>query len=554
MAASRSITFASVACCAFLALPLCSMQAQRGGDAASAADSIKYKYASTPRLDALKAEAAKEIDAKAKMIQVMVDQVFSYGELGFQEVETSKYLTGLLEENGFKVERGVAGMPTAFVARWGSGKPVISLGSDIDDIPQAGQKPGVGYKDPMIVGAPGHGEGHNAGMPLNIAAALVVKKIMERDHIPGTLVLWPGVAEELMSGKAWMVRAGVFKDVDITLFTHVSSDFGVSWGQSSSNALISAIFKFKGSSAHAAGAPWRGKSALDAVMLMATSWEFQREHMPLAQRSHYVIPDGGDQPNVVPSTASIWFYFRHTDYEKTMAMFEDAKKKAQGATLMTGTQIDTIMMVGSGWSGHFSRPIAEAMYENIKTVGMPAWDDKDQALAKGIQRELGVADSGMTSRNAGRLEGPTPEAQRTGGGSDDIGDVAWNMPTVTLRFPSNIPNMPGHNWANAISMATPIAHKGVVAGAKAQAMTMLDILLTPQIVTDAWDYFNNVQTKTIKYRPFFAATDQPPIWLNEAIMAKYRPEMRKFYYDSKKYDTYLKQLGIEYPTVRKIVP
>lgn len=525
--------------------------AQRGGG--NAADSIKYKYASSARLSALKAEASREIDAKAKMIQEMVDQVFSYGELGFQEFETSKYLTGLLEENGFKVERGVAGIPTAFVAKWGSGKPVISLGSDIDDIPQAGQKPGVGYKDPMIVGAPGHGEGHNSGMPLNIAAAIVVKKIMERDKIPGTLVLWPGVAEEQMAGKAFLVRAGVFKDVDVTLFTHVGSNLGVSWGQSGSNALISAIFKFKGSSAHAAGAPWRGKSALDAVMLMAQAWEFHREHMDLPQRSHYVIPDGGDQPNVVPSTASIWFYFRHLDYDRTLAMFEDAKKMAQGATMMTGTQIDTVMMVGSGWSGHFSRPVAEAMYENIKTVGTPVWDDKDQALAKGIQRELGVADSGLATR-PGRLGGPAAEATRMGGGSDDIGDVSWNVPTITLNYPSNIPNMPGHNWANAISMATPIAHKGVVAGAKVQAMTMLDILLTPQIVTDAWDYFNTVQTKTTKYRPFFAATDQPPIWLNAEIMEKYRPEMRKLYYDPKKYDSYLKQLGIEYPTIRKIVP
>ncbi len=543
-------TAVASACALTLLIPFTS-NAQR--TAANAADSLKYTYPTTAQLDALKAEAAKEIDAKAKMIQVMVDQVFSFGELGFQEVETSKYLTGILEQNGFKVERGVAGMPTAFVARWGSGKPVISLGSDLDDIPQAGQKPGVGYRDPMIVGAPGHGEGHNAGMPLNVAAALVVKKIMERDKIPGTLVLWPGVAEELMSGKAWLLRAGVFKDVDITLFTHVSSDFAVSWGQSSSNALISAIFKFKGSSAHAAGAPWRGKSALDAVLLMANGWEFHREHMPLAQRSHYVIPDGGDQPNVVPSTASIWFYLRERDYEKTMAMFEDAKKMAQGAALMTGTQIDTVMMVGSGWSGHFSRPIADVMYQNIKQVGMPAWDAKDLALAKGIQRELAVADSGL-STNLGRLSGPIPEAQRTGGGSDDIGDIAWSMPTVTLRFPSNIPGLPGHNWANAIAMATPIAHKGVVAGAKAQAMTMLDILLTPKIVSDAWDYFTNEQTKTVKYRPFFAATDQPPIWLNEGIMAKYRPEMRKLYYDPSKYDTYLKQLGIEYPTVRKIVP
>ena len=528
------------------------LSAQRGA-AGNAADSIKYKYPSTARLDALKAEAVKGIDAQAKQIQVMVDQVFSFGELGFQEFETSKYLTGILEQNGFTVERGVAGIPTAFVARWGSGKPVISLGSDIDDIPQATQKPGVGYRDPMIAGAPGHGEGHNSGMPLNIAAALVVKRIMERDHIPGTLVLWPGVAEEQMAGKAFLVRAGVFKDVDVTLFTHVGQSLAVSWGQSSNNALISAIFKFKGSSAHAAGAPWRGKSALDAVMLMANGWEFHREHMELPQRSHYVIPDGGDQPNVVPSTASIWFYFRERDYPRTLAMFEDAKKMAQGATLMTGTQIDTIMMVGSGWSGHFSRPIAEAMYENIKTVGTPIWDEKDQRLARGIQRELGVPDSGLTTR-PGRLSGPVNEATRMGGGSDDIGDVSWNVPTITLNYPSNIPGMPGHNWANAISMATPIAHKGVVAGAKVQAMTMLDILLTPKIVADAWDYFNNEQTRTVKYRPFFAPSDKPPIWLNENIMAKYRPEMRKLYYDPAKYPTYLEQLGITYPTVRQIVP
>jgi len=530
-------------------VPRTPILAQRGGG--NAADSIKYKYPSTPKLEALKAEAAKEIDAKAKMIQEMVDQVFSFGELGMQEVETSKYLTGLLEQNGFKVERGVAGIPTAFVAKWGSGKPVISLGSDIDGIPQAWNEPGVGYKQTHIQGAPGHGEGHNSGMPLNVAAAIVVKKIMERDKIPGTLVLWPGVAEEQMTGKAWLVRAGVFKDVDVTLFTHVGQSLQVSWGQSGSNALISAIFKFKGSSAHAAGAPWRGKSALDAVMLMGQAWEFHREHMELPQRSHYVIKDGGDQPNVVPSTASIWFYFRERDYPRTMAMFEAAKKMAQGATLMTDTQIDTIMMIGSGWSGHFSRPIAEAMYQNIEKVGTPTWDDKDQTLAKGIQRELGVPDSGLSTR-PGRLQGPVNEAQRMGGGSDDIGDVSWNVPTITLNYPSNIPGMPGHNWANAISMATPIAHKGVVAGAKVQAMTILDILFTPQMVTDAWDYFNNVQTKEVKYKPFFAPTDKPPTWLNADIMAQYRPEMRKYYYDPKKYKTYLEQLGIEYPTVRKI--
>jgi aminobenzoyl-glutamate utilization protein B len=543
---------ATAAAALSLLAPLAAHAQRRGGGEANFADSIKYKYPTTARLDALKAEAAKEIDARAKQIQEMVDQVFSYGELGMQEVETSKYLTGILEKEGFKVERGVAGMPTAFVARWGSGKPVISLGSDIDGIPQAGNKPGVGYKDTFIPGSPGHGEGHNSGMPLNVAAAIVVKNLMQREKLPGTLVLWPGVAEEQMAGKAFLVRAGVFKDVDVTLFTHVGQSLQVSWGQSSSNALISAIFKFKGSSAHAAGAPWRGKSALDAVMLMAQAWEFHREHMELPQRSHYVIRDGGDQPNVVPSTASIWFYFRERDYPRTLAMFEAAKKMAQGAAMMADVQIDTIMMVGSGWSGHFNRPIAEAMYQNIQKVGMPTWDEKDQTLARGIQRELGVPDSGLSTR-PGRLSGPVNEATRMGGGSDDIGDVSWNVPTITLNYPSNIPGMPGHNWANAISMATPIAHKGVVAGAKVQAMTLLDILLTPQIVADAKDYFDNVQTKTVKYQPFFAPTDQPPIWLNAEIMEKYRPEMRKYYYDPKKYKSYLEQLGIEYPTVRKSV-
>ena len=528
------------------------ISAQGRGGLGNAADSIKYKYTSNPQLEKLKEDAVKGIDAKAKMIQEMVDQVFSFGELGMQEFETSKYLSGILEQNGFKVERGVAGIPTAFVARWGSGKPVISLGSDIDDIPQASNKPGVGYHDPMITGAPGHGEGHNSGMPLNIAAALVVKDIMTREHMQGTIVLWPGVAEEAMAGKAYLVRAGIFKDADAVLFTHVGNDLGVSWGQSGGNALISAIFKFKGESAHAAGAPWRGKSALDAVMLMANGWEFHREHMELPQRSHYVIPDGGDQPNVVPSTASIWFYFRERDYARTMVMYEDAKKMALGATLMTGTKLDTVMMIGSGWSGHFSRPIAEAMYANIAKVGMPKWDEKDQTLAKGIQRELGVKETGLPEFG-GRLGGPVNEATRMGGGSDDIGDVSWTVPTITLNYPSNIPGLPGHNWANAISMATPIAHKGVVAGAKVQAMTMLDLLSIPQITVDAKDYFDNVQTKEMKYKSFLSPTDQPPIWLNAEIMAKYRPAMQKFYYDPKKFKTYLEQLGITYPTVRKIV-
>jgi aminobenzoyl-glutamate utilization protein B len=505
--------------------------------------------AADPRLDRLKTEALTAVEGRAKMVQEIVDMLFSFGELGFQEFESSKYLTGILEQNGFKVERGVAGIPTSWIARWGSGKPVISLGSDIDGIPQANQKPAVGFREAQIPFAPGHGEGHNSGQAVNIAAALVVKQIMEREKIPGTLVLWPGVAEEQLGTKAHLVRAGVFKDVDATIFTHVDNSLGVGWGTQGANALISAEFRFRGQTAHSAGAPWRGKSALDAVMLMAQAWEFKREHLELAQRSHYVIPDGGDQPNVVPQTASIWFYFRNLDYERTMPMFEAARKMAEGAALMTDTKLDTVMILGSAMDQHFSKSIAETMQKNIDRVGMPKWDNNDVTLAKALQRELGVREVGLDS-TPNRLGGPA--TLRMGGGSDDIGDVSWVVPTVTLRYPSNIPGGPGHNWANAIAMATPIAHKGAMAGAKVQALTLLDLLLTPKVITDAWDYFRNVQTKDRKYIPFIRPVDQPAIWLNTEIMARYRDEMRKYYYDPTKFKTYLDQLGIKYPTVRGV--
>ena len=503
-----------------------------------------------PRLAKLKAEAVTMVEGRAKQVQEIVDMLFSFQELGFQEFETQKYLTGILEKEGFTVQRGVAGIPSAWIARWGNGKPEIALGSDVDGIPQAGQKPGVGYKDPMIAGAPGHGEGHNSGQAVNVVAAIVVKNLMTRDKIPGTIMLFPGIAEEQMAGKAFLVRDGIFKNTDVTLFTHVGNDLGVSWGAGGQSALISAEFRFKGSSAHAAGAPWRGQSALDAVMLMGSGWEFRREHLRLQQRSHYVIKDGGDQPNVVPSTASIWFYFREQDYPRTMELFEIGKKIAAGAAMMTDTKLDTVMILGSGWSGHFSKPIAEAMHQNIQQVGMPKWDENDEALAKGIQRELGSPENGLSKEVNKQLRGAETLQNWTGGGSDDIGDVSWNVPTVTLRYPSNIPGLPGHNWANAIAMATPIAHKGALAGAKVQALTMLDIMLQPKVVADAWTYFRDVQTKDIKYKPFIRPQDTPPIWLNADIMARYLPEMKKFYYDPTKYKTYLEQLGIKYPTVR----
>src|SRR4029079_6753323 len=342
------------------------------------------------------------------------------------------------------------------------------------------------------------------------------------------------------------------------LFAHVGSDLGVSYGQSGQNALISARFNFTRQAAHAAGAPWAGRSALDAVELMDVGWNFRREHLPLTQRSHYVITDGGDQPNVVPPTSTVWYCLRESDSPKVRAVFALGDTIARAAAMMTSTRLASVDILGSGWSGHFNKVIASDMLENIKQVGMPKWDEKDHTLARGIRRELGQRNArGLPDNVQTSLAPPPREQDLRGGGSDDIGDVSWNLPTVTLRFPGNIPGLPGHNWANAISMATPIAHKGATAGAKVQAMTTLDLMLNPALITQSWDYFSNVQTKDTKYYPLMRPEDKPPIWMNKVMMDRVRPEMRKFYFDPTKHKTYLEQLGIKYPMVRdstKIVP
>jgi aminobenzoyl-glutamate utilization protein B len=504
----------------------------------------------SPRVAALKTEVLAEVDKMKDFTQQMVDQIFSYGELGFQEFETHKYLVSLLKSHGFTVEENIAGIPTAFVASWGSGKPVIALGSDIDGIPQASQKPGVAYHDPLVAGGPGHGEGHSSGQAVNITAALVLKKIMERDKIPGTIRIWPGTAEELVGTKAYFVRAGVFKDVDVVLFSHVDRNLTTSWGDASGTGLVSVEYTFKGQSAHSAGAPWRGKSALDAVELMNIGWNYRREHLPLAHRSHYVITKGGDQPNVVPPVASVWYYFRHTTYAGIKEIWAAGDEIARGAATMTGTELLPTRMLGAAWPRHFNRPIAEAAYANIQRVGLPEWSEDDQRFARAVQKEIGVNEQGLSTR-IGNLAGPVSTAANTGGGSDDIGDVSWNVPTITLRYPSNIPGLPGHNWADAIAMATPIAHKGATAGAKVQALTMIDLLLEPELVQSAWTYFREVQTRETKYEPLIRPQDQPAIDLNRETMARFRDEMKKLYFDPSKHKTYLEQLGITYPTIRR---
>ncbi len=496
----------------------------------------------------LKREAASEVDKLQKLTQEMVDSIFSFAELGFQEYETSKYVTGILEKRGFRIERGVAGIPTAWVASYGSGKPVIGFMTDIDCIPRASQKPGVAYHDPIITDAPGHGEGHNSGQAVNVTSAIVLKQMMEKYKLPGTLRLYPGVAEEQLATKAFFVRAGLFKDVDIMLGSHVGNEFATSWGQPTSNSgLVSVLYSFTGKAAHSAGAPWSGRSALDAVELMNIGWNFRREHLRLQHRSHYVITNGGDQPNVVPQAASVWYFFRELDYPRVKELYELGKKMAQAAAMMTDTTV-TERVIGSAWPNHFNKTVAEVQQKNIEAVGVPQWSEADQTLAKALQQEIKSKADGLSIK-VKPLEGPKETG--FGGGSDDVGDISWNVPMVYLRFPANIPNLPGHSWENAVAMATPIAHKGSTAGAKVQAMTALDFLLRPELVKEAWDYFTNVQTKDMKYQPLINPSDQPAIELNKEKMEKFIPQLKKYYYDPARYKTYLEQLGIQYPVVRK---
>lgn len=501
-------------------------------------------------LQRLKAEAQADIERMHAETRQMVDMLFSFGELGYQESESSRYLVGVLRRNGFTVTEGVAGMPTAWVATWGSGTPVIALGSDIDGIPQANQKPGIPWHEPLVEGAPGHGEGHNSGLPVVITAAIAVKRLMERERLSGTLRIWPGVAEELVGGKAYLVRDGVFRDVDITIFTHVGNNLGTSYGDDPGSGLVSVEYSFLGETAHSAGAPWRGRSALDAVELLNVGWNFRREHLRPQHRLHYVIRDGGDQPNVVPRTASVWYYLRETTYPRIRDLFDMGQTMAEAAAAMTGTKLERTRILGSAWPRHFNRPVAEAMHRNIEMVGLPAWDEADQALARAVQREVGASETGLATELGALGRGIHPDSNR-GGGSDDIGDISWVTPTVTLRYPSNIPSLPGHHWSNAVAMATPIAHKGATVGAKVTALTLLDLLLTPALVDSAWHYFREVQTKDQQYVPLLRPEDTPAVELNREIMARYRERMKPFYYDPAKYGTYLEQLGVVYPTTRR---
>jgi aminobenzoyl-glutamate utilization protein B len=450
------------------------------------------------------------------------DTIWGYAELGLQEFDSSKLLADTLEAAGFTVERGLAGMPTCFVASYGSGRPVIGLLGEFDALPMLSQKGRVPQKDPVVEGAPGHGCGHNAMCTAAAAAAIAVKEAMDAHKIKGTIKVFGSPAEEIVASRPYMIRAGLFEGVDAVIDNHSSSGFGTGYGVGG-NALFSTIFTFRGRTAHSAGAPWVGRSALDAVEIMDVATNYLREHLPLSQRMHYVILEGGEAPNVVPDKASVWYYVRNTD-ERLEDMYERVVNCAKAGALAAGVELASMRVVSAIHQRHANKAAAELFQRNIELVGMPAWTEEEQAFAKALQKELGAKEVGMPSKVDG-LEAPRG-GQATGGGSSDVGDVTLIAPTATITFPGAAPGAIGHHWSNVACWYGSTAWKGLNAGAKAIAASAIDLLTKPEELAKLRKEFEEY-SKLHPYKPFLPDDATPPNDLNKELMDKYRGLLEK---------------------------
>ena len=324
------------------------------------------------------------------------DSIWSYAELGLQEFRSSKLLADTLEQAGFTVERGLAGMPTCFVATYGSGKPVIGLLGEFDALPMLSQKGrGPVARSPLVDGAPGHGCGHNTMCTAAAAAAIAVKEAMDKYKLPGTIKVFGSPAEEIIASRPHMIRAGLFEDVDAVIDNHSGSGFGTGYGRGG-NAVFSVVFSFTGKTAHGAAA-WTGRSALDAVEITDVATNFLREHLDPSYRMHYVILEGGEAPNVVPDKASVWYYVRNSD-ERIEAMYERVLNCAKAGALATGTELLPSAFIAAVHQQHSNKAAAELYQKNIELVGMPAWTDEENAFAKALQKELKAKEDGMPTK------------------------------------------------------------------------------------------------------------------------------------------------------------
>ena len=453
------------------------------------------------------------------------DAIWSYAELGLQEFKSSKLLADALEKEGFKVERGLAGMPTCFVASYGQGRPVIGLLGEFDALPMLSQKGRVPNKDPLVEGAPGHGCGHNAMGTAAVAAAAALKQAMDRYKLPGTIKVFGSPAEETIISRPYMVQAGLFKDVDAIIDNHSSSTLASGYGRSG-NAVFSVLFTFKGRTAHAAAFPWGGRSALDAVEVMDVAVNFLREHLPQSARVHYIITQGGEAPNVVPDRAAVWYYIRDTD-ETVESLYQRVLDCAKAGALATGTELAEARVISAVHQRQANKALAELIQQNAGLVGMPSWSAEEEAFAKALQKELKAPEVGMPKK-VGVIDRP-PEVF-IGGGSSDVGEVTLVAPTATLEFPGQVPGVIGHHWSEVACNFGSTAWKGLNVGAKVMAAAVLDLLTDPAALKRVKDEFG-AYSQLHPYKPFLPAGSQPPLDLNLELMKKWLPRMEPFYLD-----------------------
>jgi aminobenzoyl-glutamate utilization protein B len=470
--------------------------------------------------DGPKALANDVVERNAEQIATVGDTVYYFGELGMQEVESTKFLKGVLESIGFTVETGGAGMPTNIWAQWGTGKPQVVIVSEIDALPGGSQTPGSIERKPLVEGAPGHMEGHNTHAGVAIGAAYAVKQAMQRYGIAGSVAVSLGPAEEQLISRPYLVRAGLFKDSDIALLFHIGDGLSASYGPAT-YAAISAKFNFHGRTAHGAMNPWDGRDAVDAVELMDIGFDKLREHLRPTYRAHRTITDGGIQPNIIPDHAQIWWFVRDASMPAAKETFDKLVRIAEGAALMTGTTMD-YRIDAAAWPELGLKTIAEVLQANMDSTGMPRWSAEEQDFARRFQTAMGVKPVGLNTT-------VTPLGAHTQiAASDDKGDVSWVVPSAVMYFPASVPGITYHNWQAAVTPAGSIAHKGMVAGAKALAGTVLDFLTRPELVREARAEFDKA-TAEMKYFPVLPADATPPLDLNRPTMERYRAAMSRFY-------------------------
>lgn len=460
---------------------------------------IKVKPA---EMTPIKKEALNWLDSQMPEFARINDEIWRFAEAAMDEFQSSELLASSLKKYGFTVTRDVANMPTAFVAVYGAGDPVIGILAEYDALPGLSQQT-VPFKKPLEEGKPGHGCGHNVFGTASTAAAIAIKEIMEREKLRGTVKLFGCPAEETIVGKVFMARDGVFDGLSCCIQWHPSSENEVSLD--SSNAMNQFEVEFFGKTAHAAGDPWDARSALDAIELTDVGLNFLREHLKPTARIHYVIKNGGEAPNVVPDYARAWYYVRDIDRKSVEEDYARVFKIIEGAALMSGTTYK-IHFISGVHEMLSNRTGSELVYSNLLLVGPPAFTEDEQAYAKSIQKNLELEEKGLSTK----VEPFKLPRRSWGGGSTDVAEVSWLTPTTALGVAFKPIGTPGHHWSAVACGGMSIGHKAMLVAAKVMAVSGLDLLTHPEIVKKMRQEWKE-KTKDKTYQSPLAPDLKPPI-------------------------------------------